>query len=247
VPSDQFCGLGCPDISESQYLSLIIEPGYRREKVTDQLAATKVMTEVEQIHAQHILTDTKEGAEKLIAELDKGADFTELANTQSSEQLQNIQQGAAPNGGDLGWFPKEGSNLVPEFVNGAWPVPAGEYTKTPVQTTFGWHIIKVLERDPHRPLSQTQIDTQKQELYDEWFSGAKANMQISPAFAQQPTPTPPPLVEPTPPGGNPTPTTGAAPPENTPAATQPVSGTNGTGDEAPSDAARNTPGPTGTP
>jgi parvulin-like peptidyl-prolyl isomerase len=252
-PTGTYCRYGCPDMSESDYLSLIIDPGYRREKVTEQLSASKVLTEVEQIHAQHILTDTKEGAEKLIAELDKGADFTELANTQSSEQLQNIQQGAAPNGGDLGWFPREGSNLVKEFVEGAWPVPAGQYTKTPVQTTFGWHIIKVIERDPKRPLSQTQIDTEKQTLFDTWFSEAKSKMQISPAFAQQPTPTPPPLVEPTPPGGNPnpapagSPTTGSSPPSGTPAATQPVTGTTGTGDAATGDAARSTPAATSSP
>jgi len=250
---DRYCGFGCPDMSESDYLSLIIDPGYRREKVTDQLAATGVMTTVEQIHAQHILTDTKEGAEKLIAELDKGADFTELANTQSSEQLQNIQQGSQPNGGDLGWFPKKGSNFDQAFVDGAWPVPAGEYTKTPVQTTFGYHVIKVLERDPRRALSQTQIDTQRQQLYDDWLSGARAKAQISPAFAQQPTPTPPPLIEPTPPGGNPTPTAPGSPAEGTPAATQRVTGTVvttgtvGTTDEAPGGAARNTPEATQSP
>jgi parvulin-like peptidyl-prolyl isomerase len=250
---DRYCGFGCPDMSESDYLSLIIEPGYRTEKVTDALAATKVMTQVEQIHAQHILTDTPEGAQALVTQLDQGADFTELANAQSSEQLQNAQQGLTPNGGDLGWFPREGSNLVQEFVDGAWPVAAGEYTRTPVKTTFGYHIIKVIERDPNRALSETQIDTQRQQLYDNWFTEAKSKAQISPAFAQQPTPTPPPLVEPTPPGGNPTATTAPAPVEGSPAATQPVTGTDvttgttGSPDEAPAGTARNTPETTPSP
>jgi parvulin-like peptidyl-prolyl isomerase len=244
---DRYCGFGCPDMSESDYLSLIIEPGYRTEKVTDELAASKVMTQVEQIHAQHILTDTPEGAQALITQLDQGADFTELANTQSSEQLQNVQQGLQPNGGDLGWFPREGSNLVKEFVEGAWPVAAGEYTRTPVQTTFGYHIIKVLERDPARPLSDTQVETQRQQLYNDWFTEAKSKAQITPTFAQQPTPTPPPLVEPTPQGGNPTATTAPAPAGGTPAATQPVTGTDvttgttGSPEEAPAGTSRNTP------
>ncbi|HET9493585.1 MAG TPA: peptidylprolyl isomerase [Chloroflexia bacterium] len=250
---DPYCGFGCPDLTESEYLSLIIEPGYRTEKVTDELAATEVMTQVEQIHAQHILTDTPEGAQALIVQLNQGADFTELANTQSSEQLQNIQQGLQPNGGDLGWFPREGSNLVPEFVEGAWPVAEGEYTKTPVRTTFGYHIIKVVERDPARPLSETQIETQRQQLYSDWFTEAKSKAQITPAFAQQPTPTPPPLVEPTPQGGNPTATTAPAPAEGTPAATQPVTGTEvttgttGTDQDAPAGTERNTPEPSPSP
>src|SRR5207249_2505360 len=98
-PGDPVCPLGCPNISESDYLHLIIEPQYLQTKVTDKLA-TEVITQVEQIHAQHILTDTEDGAKKIIQMLDAhGPDldskyFTELANTQSSEQLNNLKNGS---------------------------------------------------------------------------------------------------------------------------------------------------------
>jgi hypothetical protein len=198
---DVFCALGCPDLSESDYLSLIIDPRVRRDEVIEKLTATKVMTEVEQINAQHILTATREGALQIKAMLDAGADFTELANTQSSEQLNNIAQGGQPNGGNLGWFPREGSGLVKEFVEGAWPVEKGKYSD-PVFTSFGYHIIKVLDRDPKRPREQTQIDTLKNQYYDEWFQEAYKSLEPSiQSNVPKPTaiPTQPPLVEPTPP------------------------------------------------
>ena len=196
-PNDAFCGAGCPDISEEDYLNLLIDPRVRRDKVIEKLSATSVLTEVEQINAQHILTDTEEGARALIARLDKGEDFTELANTQSKEQIQNQQNGQTPNGGNLGWFPREGSNLVKEFVEGAWPVEAGKYSQ-PVKSEFGWHIIKVLERDPKRPLDTSQIEAKKNQLYDDWFKKAKDAADIVP----RPTPTAviptqPAIVEPT--------------------------------------------------
>jgi parvulin-like peptidyl-prolyl isomerase len=233
--SDTLCTYGCPDLSEEDYLHLILEPRVRREQVIEKITAGKVMTEVEQIHAQHILTTTEDGATQIIARLDKGEDFTTVANEQSSEQIDRIKQGAQPNGGDLGWFPREGSNLVTEFVEGAWPVQAGKYSQ-PVQTTFGWHVIKVIERDPKRALDQSQIEAQKQKLYDDWFAQAKLSSQISPTFAQQPTPTIPPLVEPTPAGGAVAPTVAAG----TPGASPPTTDTNTTGGEAASPTASGT-------
>jgi len=196
-PNDDLCGAGCPDLSEEDYLSLIIDPRVRRDQVIDKLTATTVMTEVEQINAQHILTDTEEGAKSLIARLDKGEDFTLLANTQSSEQLNNQQRGQTPSGGNLGWFPREGSSLVKEFVEGAWPVQAGKYSQ-PVKSEFGWHIIKVLERDPKRPLEESQIETLKTKAFDDWFQKAKDAANIVP----KPTPTAviptqPAIIEPT--------------------------------------------------
>ncbi|MDQ3707002.1 MAG: peptidylprolyl isomerase [Chloroflexota bacterium] len=184
-----YCSLGCPDISEDDYLNLVVKPNYLREKVLEVQAAS-IMTQVEHIHAQHILTTTKEGADKLRQELLAGADFTTLANTQSKEQLDNIAQGAQPNGGDLGWFPRENSNLIETFVEGAWPVAVGQISE-PVQTTFGWHIIKVLERDPKRELAADIVERVKTETYDDWFAKIVSEARIEP----QPTPTP---VPPTP-------------------------------------------------
>jgi hypothetical protein len=218
-----------PDLSEADYLALIMEPRVRREQVIDKLSATGIMTEVEQIHAQHILTDTEEGARSIKSMLDQGRDFTELANTQSKEQIQNQNNGQAPNGGDLGWFPREGSNLVKEFVEGAWPVQAGKYSD-PVKTQFGWHIIKVIERDPKRAVEQSVIDQRKNTMYDDWFKKAKEGSVIDPPPAPTPAPPTPVIAEPTLPPVQVSPTSASSP---APATTPGTPGSSGAVDTSP--------------
>ena len=190
------CTFGCPGLSEFDYLSLVIEPRYRQNAVQDKMAST-IITDVEQIHAEQIVTDTQDGANKIRQMLEQGADFATVANEQSKDQIQNAQQGTPGNGGDLGWFPQDTdiSNLDAQFVAGAWPLQVGELSQ-PVQSSFGWHIIKVLERNPHMPLTDDQVTTKKTKLYNDWFDKAKLNAQITPASAQAPTPTAPPLLEP---------------------------------------------------
>ncbi len=72
-------------------------------------------------------------AEDLIEQLNKGADFSELAITYSDDQ------GSAINGGDLGWFNK--GRMVPTFEKAAYELEVGEYSPTPVKSDFGYHII----------------------------------------------------------------------------------------------------------
>lgn len=213
-------------ISEQDYLNLVVQPNYLKGQVTDKVGAT-VMTTTEAIHAQHILTDTEAGAQKIITMLNQGEDFTKLANVQSSEQITRTAQHQPTNGGDLGWFSRDGtlldgsgSTLDAQFVDGAWPVPAGQYTKTPVHTQFGWHVIKVIERNQHFALSDTEIQTLKDKAYTDWFNKAKDSMSASIKYSDkvpQPTPVPtqPAIAPPTaaPAGTTPTaPTGGAAPP-----------------------------------
>lgn len=82
--------------------------------------------------ARHILVEEKDKAVTLIAELDKGGDFSEMAKEHSTGP-------SGKTGGDLGWFsPKQ---MVPPFSEAVATMKKGEYTKEPVQTQFGWHII----------------------------------------------------------------------------------------------------------
>ena len=96
----------------------------------------------EEVHARHILVPTEEEAKKVIAELDKGADFAALAKQDSKDP-------GAQNGGDLGFFKK--GDMVPEFATAAFALQPGKYTETPVKTQFGYHIIKVEERKVSPP------------------------------------------------------------------------------------------------
>jgi peptidyl-prolyl cis-trans isomerase C len=92
-----------------------------------------------EVQASHILLKTEEEAKAVIAELDKGADFAELAKAKSTGP-------SGPRGGDLGFFGE--GRMVPEFEKVVFPMEKGTYTKTPVKTQFGFHVIKkVTERE----------------------------------------------------------------------------------------------------
>ncbi len=83
--------------------------------------------------ASHILVKTEDEAKKLIAELDKGAKFAALANKHSLDAKES------QNGGDLGWFSP--GQMVAPFSEAVAKLEKGKYTKAPVQTQFGWHVI----------------------------------------------------------------------------------------------------------
>lgn len=86
----------------------------------------------EQYKARHILVESEDAAKGVIAELDEGADFAELAKEKSTGP-------SGPNGGDLGWFPPD--SMVKPFSDAVVALENGAYTAAPVQTQFGWHVI----------------------------------------------------------------------------------------------------------
>ncbi len=82
--------------------------------------------------ASHILLETEGEAKAVITELDKGGQFAELAKSKSTGPT-------GSKGGDLGWFTP--NQMVPSFSAAAAGLQKGKYTKVPVQTQFGWHVI----------------------------------------------------------------------------------------------------------
>src|SRR5437667_303540 len=78
--------------------------------------------------ASHILVKTEDEANALIAKLNKGADFADLAKKNS------IDPGSGKNGGDLGWFP--GKQMVPEFTAAVEQLEKGKVTEKPVKSQF---------------------------------------------------------------------------------------------------------------
>jgi peptidyl-prolyl cis-trans isomerase C len=91
----------------------------------------------EEIHARHILVKTEAEAKDVIAKLKAGADFATLAKEKSTDP-------AAASGGDLGFF--KSGDMLPEFSATAFSLKAGQYSDKPVQTRYGWHVVKVEER-----------------------------------------------------------------------------------------------------
>lgn len=86
-------------------------------------------------NARHILVDNEAEAKAIIAQLGKKGNFEKLAKEKSKDA------GSAERGGSLGWAVP--SNFVPAFANALTSLKKGAYTKEPVQTQFGWHIIKL--------------------------------------------------------------------------------------------------------
>jgi peptidyl-prolyl cis-trans isomerase C len=121
----------------------------------------------EETHARHILVSTEDEAKKLIAELNKGADFATLAKQDSKDPDRD-------NGGDLGFFRRD--QVWPEFADVAFALQPGQFSQTPIHNEFGWHIVKVEERrivappsysDVHDAIRQTLLQEAVQRTIDE--------------------------------------------------------------------------------
>jgi peptidyl-prolyl cis-trans isomerase C len=106
--------------------------------------------------ARHILVETQSEAQALVTELEGGADFAELASAKSTGP-------SASSGGDLGWFPPD--RMVAEFSTAVQGLNNGEFTKTPVQTQFGWHVIlREDSRESAPPPYDSVADILKQQV-----------------------------------------------------------------------------------
>jgi len=89
----------------------------------------------QEVHARHILVETEAEAEEVAERLKKGEDFAALANDKSKDP--------GTEGGDLGFFTR--GRMVKPFEDAAFALDVGEVSE-PVETPFGWHIIKVEEK-----------------------------------------------------------------------------------------------------
>ena len=137
----------------------------------------------EELRARHILLDNREAADAVVADLDKGADFAALAKERSKGP-------SGPSGGDLGYFNKQ--SMVPAFSDAAFKLAAGE-TSPPVQTQFGWHVIRVEDRRNRSvpPLDQARdqifqllISEAQRDIYDEMRAKAAVNFVNMPRLSE---------------------------------------------------------------
>lgn len=169
----------------------------------------------EQIKARHILVDTKETAEKIIADLKGGASFEELAKQSKDPSGQN--------GGDLGFFGR--GQMVAPFEAAAFALEPGQFTQEPVQSEFGWHVIKVEEKRMSEPPPFDEVkDELRNYVLRQKFEGVIAALRDKyPIEILDPTAMPPaqpeaPAEGATPPAdGSAPPAEGAAPPVEEPA------------------------------
>ena len=125
------------DLEEQLLARYYLEQQAKKEQTKDKLEALyeqfkKDNPPQEEMSAAHILLKTEKEAQDVIKQLEKGADFAELAN--------KVSENKGLEGGELGYFSRE--LMVPEFSEAAFAMKEGEISKKPVKTKFGYHVIK---------------------------------------------------------------------------------------------------------
>jgi foldase protein PrsA len=118
----------------------------------------------EQVHASHILVETEETGQEVLDKLANDEEFADLAAEYS------IDPGSKDQGGDLGWFPP--GAMVPEFEEAAFSLEPGEISDL-VQTSFGYHIILVHEKE-ERELDAALYEQRQQQQFQTWFEAQRA-------------------------------------------------------------------------
>jgi peptidyl-prolyl cis-trans isomerase C len=146
-------------------------------------AAYDAATDKTEYHASHILVATKEKAVALIKKIKGGAKFEDVAKAESTDN-------SKANGGDLGWFTT--ARMVKPFGDAVKGLKKGETTPDPVQTQYGWHIIRLDDTrdapfDQLKPqLSNALIQKKFQAYIDDLKKNAKIEKKLDTAATAHP-------------------------------------------------------------
>ncbi|MFN3145005.1 MAG: peptidylprolyl isomerase [Paracoccaceae bacterium] len=140
-------------------------------------AAIADMGAVMEFNASHILVETEEKAAELIAELAGGADFAELAKAHSTGPT-------GPNGGNLNWFEPE--MMVAPFAEAVRALEVGAVSAAPVQTQFGWHVIKLNDTREKPAPSLDELRGQLSETLQQEAVGAEIDRLMAGADVVRP-------------------------------------------------------------
>jgi parvulin-like peptidyl-prolyl isomerase len=169
---------GTGGYSEDEFRTLV-ESTLLRQKLEDALTAD-MPTTGDQVHARHILVATAEEAQAVLDRLNAGEEWDALA-AELSQDTSNMD-----NGGDLGWFST--GQMDPAFDQAAFALQPGE-TSGAVETQFGFHIIRVDERDANHPLDDNALATARQALIDEWYTARRASPDVVRSWSSTMIPT----------------------------------------------------------
>lgn len=129
---------------------------------------------VNEYKAAHILVDDEELARELLARIQEGEDFAALAEEHSED-------GSASDGGDLGWFNPD--QMVPPFADAVRRIEPGTISEEPVETNFGWHLIKVEDsRESDGPaleeVREDLVNQIRQEKIQEFVSNLREEADV---------------------------------------------------------------------
>jgi peptidyl-prolyl cis-trans isomerase C len=125
--------------------------------------------------ARHVLVATEKEARDVITALGRGANIADIAKQAS------LDGGSKQQGGDLGWFAAE--RMVKPFAAALVALKKGEYTQQPVQSNFGWHVIRLEDSRPLTPPPLDQVREQlkhmvQQKQLETYLDGLATNMKI---------------------------------------------------------------------
>lgn len=121
------------------------------EKAKAEYEKMKAGMTAREYKARHILVESEADAKAIIAKLDGGAKFEDLAK-------ESKDPGSKANGGDLGW--NQPSAFVKPFSDAMVALEKGKYTQSPVQTDFGYHVILTEDSRTSEPPAFEQIKPQ---------------------------------------------------------------------------------------
>jgi len=149
--TDWLAANGFTEESFRVYLKRSLEAAWMRDEIIND-----VPLQMEQIHAQQMLFYDLPAAEVTLESLNEGKDFSQLASTHDPQTR-----------GDLGWFP-EGFIVIPILDPILFDLEVGE-TSDIIETEIGYHIIKVLDKDPNRTLDPAIRQLLKEGALEDWL------------------------------------------------------------------------------
>ena len=159
-------GHGYTDQAFRSELKRSAEAAWMRDKILAEVPST-----AEQVHVQQILLYNQDKAQSFLNQLNGGADFNELA-LKADPQTR----------GDLGWVPR-GYLLEPKIEEAAFALAVGEHSDV-ISTDEGFHIIRILARDPQHPLSPDAHLALQELALKKWIDDQRQQANI--AFVPQP-------------------------------------------------------------
>jgi len=195
------------NISLDDYKRLIIKPALARQHAREVLEA-RSPDHGEEIRASHILLPTEDAAKEARRRVtEQGQDFGAVASELSTDTT------TKPNGGDLGYAPR--GIYVKPFEDAAFALPVG-IVSDPVQTEFGWHIIKVTDHPQDRVYDDSVYRQLRDKQFQAWLDDQTAKAKVKESVPT-PIPSPPTAFQP--------PAAAPATPTFTPAPSPSASGT----------------------
>lgn len=160
---------------QQTYMNRLIAQGIEEEELRKVYENTIAKQEGPlEVRASHILVDNEQEGADIIKAIEGGADFSDLARERSTGP-------SAPRGGDLGYNVR--SSLVEPFSDAAFALEPGAVGPDPVQTEFGWHVIKVIDKR-RRPAptfeeSRGQLEQQlTRDLIAAHMAGLRADAEV---------------------------------------------------------------------